>query len=1204
MIKHNLAGRRAADKGPSSNSSGSTSPAVVLQCALMTIPCDRDLPLRLLGAALVAALAAAACGPKGSLPQPGSDAYREVVGAFYAGLAAMEVGADAHAEKELLRATELAPGEPAAWADLGLLALRRNELDLAGERLERAHRLAPASSRMEALLAALASQRGEPEAARTHLRRAIALDSTNVRAMFALATELEQGDSDVDLEQAAAWLERILSLSPGNTAVEVEAARLAARRGDADRLRATMERLRGASSGWPSAARGELDSATAAAVDSGFRQTTRHLTFLRNVLLSTDAFRAHLAAVQSPTERSGEPMRGFLRLATPRPVPAPADDSLRFVSEPAYSGEPARWAWTGAIDLGTDGGVSILVGDGHRVRSSAGVDLPFPGGRDARPPSRSGVLAFDFDNDFRTDLALVGAGGLRLFRQDTTGSFSDVTGRTGLPASVVGQALTSAWAFDVDLEGDLDVLASGADRSWVLRNNGDGTFDVTQPFGEVAGIRDFVWADLDGDGDPDVALVDGQERLRVFDDERQGRFEEKRLPQDPGRVLAIAAADLDRDGAIDLVLFEADGAVVRLPGDGSAGLGPSEPLVRWDGAAPGGWVGPARIAAADVDDNGALDVIASIADRTRIWLQDAAGYRPVGEPLDLRLFEVAEPASGGLPRLLGLTSAGDAAWAVGRGSKGYHWVQLRPRAAERAGDQRINSRGIGGLVELRSGPLYQEATIVGPVVHFGLGERTGANVARIIWPNGLVQAEFDLAANQTLRARQRLKGSCPWVFSYDGRGMRFVTDFLWRSPLGMRINAQQTAGVATTRDWIRIRGDQLAERDGGYDLRITAELWETHFFDQVSLRVVDHPPGTEAFVDERFAVPPPELAVRITGPLMPVAGARDDRGRDVRDVIAARDGRYLDTFGLGDYQGVTRDHYVELELGEGVPTSGPVWLIASGWVRPTDSSINVALSQGDRPRPTGLSLEVPDGRGGWRVARQGLGFPAGKSKTILIDLRDVLAPGGPHRIRLRTNLEVYWDRIVWARGLPETETRVQAVAPATAELRYRGFSFVRQNGPSSPEIPVYDELAGTAPRWRDLVGYYTRYGDVRELLGQVDDRYAIMNAGDELALRFPAPPPPPPGWRRDFVLVGDGWVKDGDYNTDFSRTVGPLPEHGRTRYAEPPDGLRGDPVYRAHAHDWEAYQTRYVGPERFRRALVPEPVRSESDSPGGKQRDR
>ena len=91
--------------------------------------------------------------------------------------------------------------------------------------------------------------------------------------------------------------------------------------------------------------------------------------------------------------------------------------------------------------------------------------------------------------------------------------------------------------------------------------------------------------------------------------------------------------------------------------------------------------------------------------------------------------------------------------------------------------------------------------------------------------------------------------------------MSFVTDLIWRSPLGLRINAQATADMLMTEDWVKVRGDQLAPRDGAYDLRITAELWETHFFDLVSLLVVDHPDDTEIFVDERFAVPPPKLQV-------------------------------------------------------------------------------------------------------------------------------------------------------------------------------------------------------------------------------------------------------------------------------------------------------------------------------------------------------
>jgi hypothetical protein len=549
------------------------------------------------------------------------------------------------------------------------------------------------------------------------------------------------------------------------------------------------------------------------------------------------------------------------------------------------------------------------------------------------------------------------------------------------------------------------------------------------------------------------------------------------------------------------------------------------------------------------------------------------------------MFSAAELTGDGRLDLLGLSQTGQPLRLVNRGTKDYFWLTLRPRAVQAPGDGRINSFGLGGEVEVRAGLLFQKQPITGPMLHFGLGEHRTADLARIIWPNGDVQAEFKLQSNQAVSARQRLKGSCPWVFAYDGTAMRFITDFLWRSPLGLRINAQDTAGVLMTEDWVKIRGDQLVPRDGIYDLRITAELWETHFFDYVALLVVDHLAETDISVDERFAVPSPTLAVYPTAPPRPVARAWDDHGQEVTDIVQARDGRYLDTFGRGAYQGITRDHYVDIDLGQDVPPTGPLWLLASGWIRPTDSSINVAISQGRHTPPQGLRLEVPDGQGGWVVARADLGFPAGKTKTILLDVQGIWPPGTPRLVRLRTNLEIYWDAFAWAPALPDAELRTQRLSPQTATLRYRGFSVVQAADRASPELPQYHVLEGTAPRWRDLMGYYTRFGDVRELLQTVDDRYVIMNAGDELVLRFVAPPPPPAGWRRDFVLIGDGWVKDGDYNTVFSRTVLPLPAHNQPDYTVPPGRLEDDPVYRRHAQDWQHYHTRYITPQRFHEAL-------------------
>jgi hypothetical protein len=534
--------------------------------------------------------------------------------------------------------------------------------------------------------------------------------------------------------------------------------------------------------------------------------------------------------------------------------------------------------------------------------------------------------------------------------------------------------------------------------------------------------------------------------------------------------------------------------------------------------------------------------------------------------------------------ILGIAEGGRPVRASSSGARAYRWQTLRPRSATATGDQRINSFGIGGEVELRTGLHLQKRTIDAPVVHFGLGDAAGAEVVRVVWPNGTIQSEFNTASNTTVEATQRLKGSCPWLFAWNGREMAFVTDIIWRSPLGLRINAQQTADVLMTEDWVKVRGDQLVPREGAYDLRVTAELWETHFFDLLSLLVVDHPSGTEVFVDERFAMPPPKLAVHVTGPVRELGAARDDQGHDVLAVVRDRDGRHLDFAGRGAYQGITRDHSVDVDLPEEAPRTGPLWLVAQGWVHPTDSSVNVAISQGAHAAPRGLSLHVADAAGRFRKVREGLGFPSGKDKTVLLDLTGVFPAGGPRRLRLATNLEIFWDRLAWAEGRPDVRAVPQRVALASADLGYRGYSVTEQADPGSPERPRY-RLAGTAPRWLDLEGYHTRFGDVRELLAGVDDRYVIMNAGDEMQLRFLEVPPPAAGMVRDFVLVGDGWVKDGDFNTTFSRTMLPLPTHASGRYDRAPGALEDDPMYRAHRGDFETYHTRYVSPEGVRRAL-------------------
>ena len=71
------------------------------------------------------------------------------------------------------------------------------------------------------------------------------------------------------------------------------------------------------------------------------------------------------------------------------------------------------------------------------------------------------------------------------------------------------------------------------------------------------------------------------------------------------------------------------------------------------------------------------------------------------------------------------------------------------------------------------------------------------------------------------------------------------------------------------------------------------------------------------------------------------------------------------------------------------------------------------------------------------------------------------------------------------------------------------------------------------------------------------------------------------------MILGDGWIKDGDYNSTFSKTVLPLPYHAKDVYNTPPGRLEDEWAYRHHPEDWQTYHTRYVTPDVFRNALRP-----------------
>jgi tetratricopeptide (TPR) repeat protein len=1153
----------------------------------------RTVSLVLVCGALAAAMCACRSGQK--LPDKSSKEYAEAVSAFYIGLGALQVGDDVHAEGKLSELTTLVPGEPAGWANWGVLALRQRKLDIAAERLEKARSLAPDNDQIYQLLGLVESNRGNSAKAIADWRRAIELNPGNYRAAYQLAEEVErQADANSDA-QYRQLIQKILAAQPDNLAALLELARVAAKSGDTATLKSTLEKIASRSSNWPPEVKAQLAALQTAADGPNPRAAATRTTFLRNTLMRVPEFRESLAVLKAPAGEEAEPITHFFRLPPPDFTPAPPDTTLSFALQPVPNAGAAPWSWVGAVYLGS-GAPVVAMSNGREVRLSTGATFPFSGGSSGVAPLPEGILQIDFNYDFKTDLVLAGAGGLRLMRQDSPDKFTDVTASTKLPKSITAASYTGAWAVDIEADGDLDIVLGKKDGiPQVLRNNGDDTFTVIQPFPGISGVRAFAWADFDADGNADAAIVDGAGRLHTFHNERQGQFREVTLPAGLSSVKAIAVADTNKDGVLDLLAVKSDGSIASVSFSEKSGWSVT-PLAQVPNPSTN-LAGEVRLEVADLDNNGAMDLILSPvtpiagqqpAASPLIWLGDSDSKFALLDyaPVPSTIFDIADLSADGRLDLLGFDANGKPVQAVSHGSKNYHWQVIRPHAKQAVGDQRINPFGIGGEIEIRSGLLVQKQPINGPQLHFGLGNQTSAEVVRVVWPNGTVRAEFGVQADQEIVTEQRLKASCPFLFTWNGTRMEFVKDAVpWGSAIGLRINTLGSAKIAATGEWYKIRRDQLVPHDGYYDLRITAELWEVYYYDRIALMTVDHPAGTEIYVDERFVIPPTKLGFMTVAKPHRIARATDDNGRDVTDLVRTLDGRALDTFGRGQYQGITRDHYVEIDLGEDAPKSGPLYLIAQGSIHDTESSLNVAITQGNRWRAQGMSVEVPDGHGGWATAQSNLGFPAGRKKTVLFNLTNIFRPGTPRRVRLRTNLEIYWDCIEWAQGAPDTLVKAQELDPEVADLHYRGYSTIDRPDAGAPEVPNYEQMLGSKQRWRDLIGYYTRYGDVRELLNHVDDRYVIVNSGDELSMRFAEQPPPPAGWLRDFILVGDGWIKDGDFNSTFSKTVLPLPYHAKQEYVTRPGRLEDEYVYRQHPEDWENYHTRYITPDVFQNSL-------------------
>jgi tetratricopeptide (TPR) repeat protein len=682
---------------------------------------------------------------------------------------------------------------------------------------------------------------------------------------------------------------------------------------------------------------------------------------------------------------------------------------------------------------------------------------------------------------------------------------------------------TGILAIDSTGAGQTDLLTWSAEGIKLYRR---GTEPVAETgLGAVKNVRSVAAGDYDNDGLMDLCVVTDAGPQLWHNAKGRWTRAEAALPQ--RRFDAAVWIDYDHDYDLDLVLLGEHSALLR--NQGAAGFA--------DRTADFPFVAGHAVAAQKlrvVPDSKAFDLAVFYEGRAPVLYRDElGGHYKVAAYEGQRTV----PAFDGDFRARIID--GKAHVLTPKGKTPGHTIRI-----VLAGIKSLKL-GQDSEVEIKAGGLYEKQMYEGVPLVFSIGGYTTVDVVRITWPNGLIQNETNQAADKSYRYEeaQRLSGSCPMIWTWNGREFQFITDVLGVAPLGAS-DGEGSYFPVDHDEYVQIPGGALRERGGRYEVRITEELSEVSYLDQVELIAVDHPTGEEIFTNEKFKAPPyPEFRLYSAQRRVYPASARMG-GADVLPLVSKRDRRYPDRFARTEL-GRSELHSLDLDF-PGAPADAV--LLLNGWVDWPDGSTFRAASQEHKGGLTTPYLQMEDAAGKWVTVNEDMGMPAGKPKTIAVPLHWISAS---RKLRIVTDLCVYWDEIFLSETAAAPAAQLRTAALRSADLHFRGFS-AAEIAPDrkQPDTFFYGRVE-PASFWNPTPGLYTRYGDVGELLGAVDDRLVVMGSGDEVTLTFDAPTRPPAGWTREFLLKVDGWAKDRDPNTAFSQTVEPLPFHAMSRYPYP-----------------------------------------------------